>query len=115
MIGYFTKWGDGAADILPIAGLYKTQVRLLAKLLKIPDEITEKKSSPRLWDNHLAEEEIGMSYETIDPILYLLVDKKFKPKAAAKMLKIPEKQVNKINDMIMSSIHKRMMPLAAGH
>ena len=55
MIGYFTKFGDGAADLLPIADLYKTEVRALASFLKIPKEIVEKKSSPRLWKDHLAE------------------------------------------------------------
>jgi NAD+ synthase len=109
-LGYFTKFGDGAADLLPIAGLYKTQVRSLAKMLKIPAAIIEKKSSPRLWDNHLAEEEIGMDYETIDPILRLLVDKKLRPKAAAKKLGVPEKQVSKIYDMVEKNIHKREMP-----
>jgi NAD+ synthase len=113
-LGYFTKFGDGAADLLPIAGLYKTQVRALAKLLKIPDSITEKKSSPRLWDNHLAEEEIGMDYETIDPILQLLVDKKLKPKAAAKKLGIAEKHVNRIREMMEANAHKRSMPPVAG-
>lgn len=109
-LGYFTKFGDGAADIMPIADLYKTQVRALGKFLKIPEAIIEKKSSPRLWDNHLAEEEIGMEYETIDPILHLLVDKKMKPKAAAKKLGVSEKQVNTINNMMEKSLHKREMP-----
>jgi len=109
-IGYFTKFGDGAADIMPIANLYKTQVRALAKFLKIPGPIVEKKSSPRLWDNHLAEDEIGMEYETIDPILHLLVDKKMKPKAAAKKLGVAEKQVNTIREMMETSLHKREMP-----
>lgn len=109
-IGYFTKFGDGAADIMPIANLYKTQVRALAKFLQIPQAIVEKKSSPRLWDSHLAEEEIGMGYETIDPILYLLVDRKMKPKAAAKRLGMPAKHVNKIQDMMEKSRHKRNMP-----
>lgn len=113
LIGYFTKWGDGAADILPIADLYKTQVRALAKHLKIPEAIAEKKSSPRLWDSHLAEEEIGMDYETIDRILYLLVDKKIKPKAAAKKLAIPASQVNKVKGMMEKSLHKRITPPVA--
>ena len=107
MIGYYTKFGDGAADIMPIAGLYKTQVRALAEFLGIPQVIVEKKSSPRLWDNHLAEEEIGMDYETIDPVLYLLVDRKIKPKAAAKKLGMPAKHVNRIKDMMEKSLHKR--------
>jgi NAD+ synthase len=109
-IGYFTKWGDGAADILPIADLYKTQVRALAKYLGIPKAITEKKSSPRLWDKHLAEEEIGMSYETIDQILYLLVDRNMKPKDAAKKLGIPANQVNRVKGMMETSLHKRSTP-----
>jgi NAD+ synthase len=107
MIGFFTKWGDGAADILPIADLYKTQVRALARHLGIPRAIIEKKSSPQLWINHLAEEEIGMDYETIDPILYLLVDRKMKPKAVAKKLGIPANQVDKVKDMMEKSLHKR--------
>jgi NAD+ synthase len=110
LLGYFTKWGDGAADILPIAKLYKTEVRTLARFQRIPDAIVNKKSSPRLWPNHLAEDEIGMDYQIIDPILRMLVDRKMKPKAAAKKLGISEKQVNKIKGMIESSEHKRRMP-----
>jgi NAD+ synthase len=111
-IGYFTKFGDGAADILPIADLYKTQVRALARHLQIPAEIVEKKSSPRLWDNHLAEEEIGLNYETIDAILYLL-DRKAAAKTIAKKLGIPAKQVDKIKEMMDKSSHKRSLPSTA--
>lgn len=111
-IGYFTKFGDGAADMLPIADLYKTQVRALARHLQIPAEIVEKKSSPRLWDNHLAEEEIGMDYETIDAILYML-DMKTAPKAIAKKLGIPARQVDKVREMMDKSSHKRSLPSIA--
>jgi NAD+ synthase len=106
-IGFYTKFGDGAADIMPIAGLYKTQVRALAESLGLPRAIVGKKSSPRLWDNHLAEEEIGMSYETIDPVLYMLVDKKIKSKDAAKKLGMSAKHVDKIKGMMEKSQHKR--------
>jgi NAD+ synthase len=106
-IGYFSKFGDGAADIMPIAGLYKTQVRSLAEYLDIPVVIVQKKSSPRLWDNHLAEEEIGMDYEIIDQILYLLVDKKMQLKDATRKLGIDTKHVNKVKKMIEKSLHKR--------
>jgi NAD+ synthase len=111
-IGYFTKFGDGAADMLPIADLYKTQVRALARHLQIPAEIVEKKSSPRLWDNHLAEEEIGMDYETIDAILYML-GRKTALKTIAKKLGIPARQVNKVKEMMDKSSHKRNMPSIA--
>jgi NAD+ synthase len=105
-IGYFTKWGDGAADIMPIAGLYKTQVRALAKFLDLPAAIVEKKSSPRLWEDHLAEEEIGMDYERIDQILHLLVDRKVKPNQVAKRLGFPAKDIYKIKGMIQANRHK---------
>ncbi|MGH9877973.1 MAG: NAD+ synthase, partial [Nitrososphaerales archaeon] len=105
--GFFTKFGDGVADMLPIADFYKTQVRPLARYLKLPASITEKKSSPRLWENHLAEKEIGMSYETIDPILHLLVDKKKKPEYIARKLKVPLKDVQKAKEMVDKSVHKR--------
>jgi NAD+ synthase len=106
-IGYFSKFGDGAADIMPIAGLYKTQVRSLARYLDIPTAIVEKKSSPRFWDNHLAEEELGMNYETIDQILHLLVDKKTNLKDVSRKLGVPIRDVQTIKGMIEKSSHKR--------
>ena len=69
MLGYFTKYGDGGADLFPIADLYKTEVRSLAQYLGIPAKIIDKKSSARLWKGQTAEEEIGMKYEEIDKIL----------------------------------------------
>src|SRR5208337_876036 len=59
MMGYFTKWGDVAADISPIMDLYKTQVRELARYIGVPEEIVEKPSSPALWPGQLAENELG--------------------------------------------------------
>jgi len=109
-IGYFTKYGDGGADIMPIAHLYKTQVRALARHLRIPNAIIEKKSSPRLWADHLAEEEIGMNYETIDCVLHFMIDKKMKPAEIAKRMQMQRKQVDKIRNMVENNTHKRKMP-----
>jgi len=58
LIGYFTKYGDGGVDFLPIAHLYKSQVRSLAKYVGISPEIVEKPSSPNLWEGHKATDEI---------------------------------------------------------
>ena len=74
LIGYFTKFGDGAADILPLADIYKTEVRELAKYLNLPKKILLKKSSPSLWKDQSAEDEIGMEYEKIDTILKNLAE-----------------------------------------
>ena len=110
MIGYFTKYGDGGADILPIASLYKTQVRALGSYLKLPNAIVTKKSGPMLWEKHTAEEEIGVTYEEIDSILYCLFDLKLSPKITAKKLGIKLERVEKIRQMHTKSAHKRNLP-----
>lgn len=109
-VGYFTKYGDGGSDLMPLAGLYKTQVRELGKYLGIPGQIIEKKSSPRLWPDQVAEEELGIDYETIDSVLYCLIDKAMKPQQAAKKLQIPLAKVKRVESMVKASEHKRRMP-----
>src|SRR3989338_7816490 len=69
MLGYFTKHGDGGADLFPIAGLYKTEVKELACRLGIQDSIISKPASPALWKNHTAEAELGFSYDIADQVL----------------------------------------------
>ena len=110
LIGYFTKFGDGAADVLPIVSLYKTQVRELARFLGIPDHIIQKKSSPNLWPNHVAESEIGSTYEEIDCILYCILDKKMSVDETINQTKIKEETVEKIYQLYKKSEHKRITP-----
>lgn len=69
-IGYFTKYGDGGVDFEPLGMLYKCEVRKLARILEIPERIITKPPSPGLWMGQTDEGEIGISYETIDEILY---------------------------------------------
>jgi NAD+ synthase len=71
-IGYFTKYGDGAADILPLGDVLKTEERKLAEELKIPTEIIEKVPGAGLWEGQTDEAEIGMSYEDLDKIILAL-------------------------------------------
>jgi len=108
LIGYFTKFGDGAADILPIASLYKTQIRELAKSLGISDHIIMKKSSPNLWPNHTAESEIGASYEEIDAILHCVNDKKMTKDETINTTQIDSATVDKIYQLYKKSEHKRI-------
>ncbi|MCE2615139.1 MAG: NAD+ synthase [Nitrosopumilus sp. (ex Thoosa mismalolli)] len=109
-IGYFTKYGDGAADITPIISLYKLQVRGIAKFLGVPENIITKKSSPHLWKDHDAESELGATYEEIDSILFCLVDKKLTVKETAKTTEIDETTVSKIYQLYQNSEHKRLLP-----
>ena len=110
LIGYFTKYGDGGADILPIASLYKTQARMLGKFLGLPDNILNKKSAPMLWEKHTAESEIGISYEELDSILYCLFDLKLSTKNTAKRLEVPLEKVEEIRQGHIKSAHKRSLP-----
>ena len=109
LIGYFTKFGDGAADILPISSLYKTQVRHLAKHLQVNESIISKKSSPHLWSGHLAEDEIGASYEEIDCILYCLLEKKMSLEEINQETSISNEKILKIQQLYKNSEHKRII------
>lgn len=65
-IGYFTKYGDGGVDLMPIGMLVKDQVRQLAAYLGIPQEIIDKTPSAGLWDGQTDEEEMGLTYKELD-------------------------------------------------
>ena len=65
-VGYFTKWGDGACDLNPLAMLTKQEVYTLARYLDIPTCIINKKPSAGLWDGQTDEDELGMTYAQID-------------------------------------------------
>jgi NAD+ synthase len=101
MIGYFTKFGDGGADLLPIGGLYKSQVKLLGKELGLPNRIIEQPSSPRLWKGHLAEKQLGLSYSEIDIILQHYLNNNLGSCNQSK------KKIKLVVDMIRKSQHKR--------
>jgi NAD+ synthase len=66
MLGYFTKHGDIACDFLPLASLYKNQVRELARELGLPESIIQKEPSAGFWPGQTDEGEIGTSYEEMD-------------------------------------------------
>lgn len=110
MMGYFTKWGDVAADISPLMDLYKTQVRQLAAHIGIPSEIIVKPSTPQLWPGQLAEEELGIQYETLDLIL-LGLENFMSPEEIADQLKLPSKLVRDIRSRWLAREHKRRPPL----
>lgn len=110
LIGYFTKFGDGAADLLPIVSLYKTQVRQLAKHIQVKESIITKKSSPHLWPEHLAENEIGIPYEEIDCILYCMIDKNMPTDKIHQETNINLDKIQKIQQLYKNSEHKRTMP-----
>jgi len=111
MLGYFTKFGDGACDILPLADLYKTSVRDLARHLGIPERIRVKASSPELWPGQTAERELGLSYEKLDRILWGL-ERWMMPEEIVRETGLKLALVRKVRERWLRSEHKRRPPLA---
>jgi NAD+ synthase len=106
LLGYFTKYGDGASDIAPIGDLYKTQVRELARVLELPNEIIEKPPTAGLVADQTDEDELGLDYGTIDKVLYALERSVSIEKIAAD-LGLSNEVVDDLKDRMEKNRHKR--------
>jgi len=113
LIGYFTKYGDGGVDILPIGDLYKTDVKKIANYLGVPKNIIEKAPTAGLWAGQTDEEELGIKYELLDKILYLMMDEKLSTEEIAQILEIPQDEVLRIKNRVKISKHKLSSPSIA--
>ena len=101
-VGYFTKYGDGGVDILPLGGLLKTEVREIARYLGVPEHIVNRTPSAGLWAGQTDEEELGMTYEELDKaILYL---------EEGKRTEISLKNLSKVRHLMETTYHKRELP-----
>ena len=110
LIGYFTKFGDGACDIEPIGDLYKTNVYELARYLEVPQQIIDKPPRAGLWNNQTDEDEIGMTYKLLDKILYYCLEKDADAQTMADELDIEVDEVNDIIDRVTRNKHKNKVP-----
>jgi NAD+ synthase len=108
LVGYFTKYGDGASDFAPIGDLYKTQVRLLAERIGIPKKILEKVPRAGLLPGQTDEGEMGVDYDTLDKILAYM-ELGFPSHRVSKMLGLDIGIVDKVYEMHERSRHKRVM------
>lgn len=110
LIGFFTKYGDGGSDFLPISHLYKTQVRRLAEFLGVPKRIAHKPSSPHLYPDHLAKDEIPLDYAQLDPVLVGLFDHKLPPAEVSRVTSVPLALVAETLRRYDASRHKCAFP-----
>jgi len=101
-VGYFTKYGDGAADILPLGGLLKKEVYALARSLGIPQEIIKRRPSAGLWSGQTDEGEMGISYAELDEIL--------ERRESKKRQRLGGDKISRVEAMIRTSEHKRVRP-----
>jgi NAD+ synthase len=103
-LGYFTKFGDGGCDVEPIGDLYKTEIFEVAKMIRVPKSIIDKKPSAELWENQTDEGEIGMTYAEIDKIL------QHKVTTVGLFLNEFGENGRKIMERVASTNHKKNMP-----
>lgn len=110
LIGYFTKYGDGGVDFMPLGDVYKTQVWSIARWLDLPKCLIDKPPTAGLWKGQTDEKELNMTYDTLDQILAGL-ERKIKIEKIASLLNISLEDVNRIHHMRICSQHKRNIPL----
>lgn len=114
LLGYFTKYGDGAADAYPLGDLYKTEVRALAKRIGVPRRIVSKEPSAGFWADQTDADELGATYDVIDPLLQRLVDENESIGDAAATLDIDRETARSIAWLCAETEHKRSMPPTPG-
>jgi NAD+ synthase len=110
LVGYFTKYGDGAVDCHPIGNLYKGQVRDLATHVGVPEDLVEKPASAEMWVGQTDEGELGLDYPTLDSILALHVEGGLSTSATAAELGVPAEAVERVRGLYERSAHKRAVP-----
>jgi len=112
LLGYFTKYGDGGVDLLPIGDLYKTEVRELSAELGLPEPILRRPPTAGLWDGQTDEAELGAPYEVVDRVLRGLEELRSEAEIVA-ATGIPADRVRDIARRVLESRHKRRLPPVA--
>ncbi|MBC7084748.1 MAG: NAD+ synthase [Methanomethylovorans sp.] len=109
LLGYFTKYGDGGVDILPIGDLYKTDVWELSVLIGIPEPIIHKAPSAGLWSDQTDEKELGITYKELDAFLSLILEGET-PEVARNTIGITKEQAHSVLHRIKINSHKLKTP-----
>jgi NAD+ synthase len=109
LLGYFTLFGDSACALEPLGDLYKSEVWEMARLVGIPEDIVTQTPTADLWEGQSDEEELGISYDTADRILSLLVERNL---SCEKITDIGfgREEVRRVAALVKNSEFKRRMP-----
>ncbi len=99
MLGYFTKYGDGGSDILPLGDLLKRDVRRIAETLDVPRKIIGKAPSAGLWPGQTDEGDLGASYDILDRVV-----------GNEEVTDVDARLVNRLRELTVIGKHKRLSP-----
>lgn len=110
LTGFFTKYGDGGVDLLPLADLYKTQIRQFARYLKIPHNIIEKPPSPGFFMGQTDEEDLGCDYATID-LVFLGWERGYTNEEISEIICLDLRIIESLEVRVEANEHKRRLPL----
>lgn len=114
LLGYFTKYGDGGADLFPLGNLYKTDVQALAQHVGVPRRIIAKEPTADLWAGQTDAEDLGARYSDIDPVLRRVVDRSERVEDAVEDLHVAPETAERVARLYVDSIHKRTVPPTPG-
>jgi NAD+ synthase len=112
-LGYTTWYGDAACSVNPIGELYKCDIRQLAQELGVPESIISKPPSADLWADQTDEAEIGLSYDRMDGLLELLVERSIRSRTGLTAEGFTEVEIDRVISMLNRNYFKRQMPEVA--
>jgi NAD+ synthase len=112
LLGYGTLHGDMASALNPVGDLYKSQLRELARALKLPGNVIDKAPTADLWVGQTDEAELGVTYETADQILYMLVDER-RSEEEVSAAGFDAGVVRSMNARMRANQFKRSLPIIA--
>ena len=110
LLGYYTRFGDSASDIEPIADLYKTEVRLAAEILDLPAAVIEKHPTAGLWGGQTDEDELGFTYADADRAMAAMVDRGLSPQDAAVLSGVEPGVVERVRARMETVAWKATVP-----
>ena len=110
MMGYFTKFGDGASDIVPLIDVYKTQVWQIAEVIGVPKDVIDRVPTAGLWEGQTDEEEMGITYRDLDLVLDGIA-KGLSDEMVSKDSSVPSEKIIEIRERVAAMSHKRMPAL----
>ena len=109
-LGYTTWYGDSACSVNPVGELYKTEVRMIAGFLGIPDYIVKKIPTADLWSGQTDEGEIGVTYDNIDRLLRRLIDDGVLSRSELKSEGFIVAEIDRVVSMLNKNSFKRRLP-----